>query len=220
MKAFGFDWDGTIINIEPQKAQAFGEIVKRYWGADKKEARSYWQEKGGTSRRAKFDYFYKKQFDKKLRDDEYKKVEKEFSDKLKRDYYPKIKFLPGAVDVLKFVRANFDFVFVSSGVPLQEIRYLVNLSGLSGYFDLVLGTSKKYPTKKEHFNQIIKSKKPDLLVYLADGITDMQISKELGIISIGIPTNRPAKELKEAGADYICNLSEVPALVKKILANS
>jgi len=218
MKAFGFDFDGTIINIEPEKARVFGEIVGKYWGVDKGEASDYWHAKGGTSRRAKFDYFYEKKFKKKLGDDEYKLVEEKFSLRLKKDYYPKIRLLPGALSVLKFVRANFDFVFVSSGVPLGEIRYLVNLTGLSGYFDLVLGTSKKYLSKKEHFEEIIKSKKPDLLVYLADGIVDMQIAKELGIISIGIPTNRPVSNLRRAGADYISSLSNSISLIKKLLS--
>ncbi len=217
MKAFGFDFDGTIINIEPEKALVFGDIVNKYWEVNRKAAANYWCKKGGTSRRAKFDYFYLRKFKKKLKDIEYQKIEQEFSGRLKNNYYPKIKLLPKALKTLKFVRAHFGFVFVSSGMPLAQIRYLVNLSGLSGYFDLVLGTSKKYPSKKEHFEEIIKSKKPDLLIYLADGVTDMRIAKELGIISIGIPTNRPASELKEAGANYICNLDQSVALIRKIL---
>lgn len=38
MNIFRFDYDGTIINIEPQKANAFGKLIYKYWGVDKKEA--------------------------------------------------------------------------------------------------------------------------------------------------------------------------------------
>lgn len=50
-KIFGTDYDGVIINIEPQKALAFGEIMQRYWNVDRDEAATLWMATGGTSRR-------------------------------------------------------------------------------------------------------------------------------------------------------------------------
>lgn len=50
MKAFGTDYDGIIINIEPQKAQAFREILNKHWEVIINEASDFWLATGGTSR--------------------------------------------------------------------------------------------------------------------------------------------------------------------------
>ena len=103
MKVIGFDFDGTIIDIEEQKAKVFGSIVNKYW-----------IETGGKSRRSKFDYFFNKKYNKELNDTEYKNIESEFSNKLKNEFYPKVKFIDGALDLLKFCRNYFDIIFCSA----------------------------------------------------------------------------------------------------------
>ena len=205
MKIFGTDFDGVIINIELQKAAAFGMIVEKEWGLSRDVVAKYWMATGGIGRRTKFDYFYHKRFGKDLSENEYLVIEKRFSDELKNDYYPKVKLLPGALDLLRFIKDNFDFTFVSSGVPMEEINYLVNSLNLSEYFDLVLGTSNTYKSKSDHFREILADKNPDLLVFIADGAKDMEVAKEFGAKSVGILTNCPRKELQEAGANVICN---------------
>lgn len=218
MKVFGFDYDGTIINIEPQKAKAFGDLIAKYWGVDKDEAANFWINGGGTSRRYKFDYFYEKKYGKKLQDKVYNEIESKYSTLLKQVYYPKVKLLPYALDILKFVRSRFDFVFISSGVPLEEIRYLVHLNGLSDYFDLVLGTSKKYLSKRNHFREILNTKKPSLLIFMGDSAEDVKVAKEYKAIAIGLPTNQPDLILKNAGADFVCSLKESKSVIKKLLS--
>lgn len=215
---FGFDYDGTIINIEPQKAQCFGEVLQKHWGVNKKEAADTWIAEGGTSRRSKFDYFYDKQFHRTLTNEDYKRVESDFSSILKNKYYPKIQLLPHAREILDFVRANFEFVFVSSGVPMEEIQYLVRLNGVSRYFNVIYGTNNQYRSKHDHFRQVIKNTKPQMMVYLADGLEDMKVAKEFGIISIGLPTNHPEESLRAAGATHVCNHNNVISLVQKIMS--
>ncbi|OGK20938.1 hypothetical protein A2866_00275 [Candidatus Roizmanbacteria bacterium RIFCSPHIGHO2_01_FULL_39_8] len=219
MNIFGFDYDGTIINIEPQKAKTFGELISHNWGVGKKEAAQFWINGGGTSRRYKFDYFYKKRFNEKLSDKTYDEIESKYSKTLKQFFYPKVKLLSHALDILRFVQSKFDFVFVSSGVPLEEIKYLVHLNGLSDYFDLVLGTSKKYPTKREHFKEILQAKKPDFWMFMGDSAEDMKLAKEYKAITIGLPTNESEINLKNAGADYVCSLKESKSVIKKLLTN-
>ena len=203
MKVFGTDYDGVIINIEPQKSKAFGELLNKEWGIDKETAEKFWIKTGGFSRRYKFDYFYNKQFGEKLSDDAYSKIEYEFSNLLRKELYPNIKILPYALDLLKFARSHFDYLFISSGIPMEELKYLVELNGLSKYFDLILGTNKKYLSKNDHFNQIIRSQKPDLLIFVADSPEDMKIARQANAIPIGIPTNHTAAELLTAGAKYV-----------------
>lgn len=215
MKVFGTDYDGVIINIEPQKAEALGELLSYEWGVGKEEVVSFYMKTGGASRRSKFDHFYKQMFGKQLADETYREIESKFSETLKKDYYPQVKLLPGALDLLKFARENFDYTFVSSGIPMEELKYLVKMNGVSGYFDDLFGTGAEFPSKENHF-KIVKSKDPDQLVFVADGEEDMRVAKKFRAIAVGIPTNRSEEELRNAGADYVVDLPAIPSLLSKL----
>ncbi len=217
MKIFGTDYDGVIINIEPQKASAFGALLNREWGIDRKIAGEFWIASGGTSRRHKFDYFYEKQFNNRLPDNIYSKIESEFSNLLKEKFYPNVKILPYALDLLKYARSHFDYLFISSGIPKEKLKYLVELNGLSDYFDLILGTNEKYKSKKGHFDEIIKTQKPDLLIFVADNPEDMKIAKEADAIPIGVPANHATSELLNAGAKYVCEIKDLVNMINKLL---
>jgi phosphoglycolate phosphatase-like HAD superfamily hydrolase len=221
MKIFGTDYDGVIINIEPQKATAFGSLLNKEWGVDKNEAENLWHATGGTSRRYKFDYCFKKQFNKNLTDEEYMVIGEKFGSLLRKEYYPKLELLPGALDLLKFAKKNFDFTFVSSGVPMKEIQYLVNINELSEYFNLVLGTDNTYKTKNDHFQRIIAEQKPELIIYIADGPEDMRIAKEFELVkAIGVATNHSKEELLNAGAkNVVNNLDEGLLLIKSLISS-
>lgn len=218
MKAIGFDYDGTLTNIEPEKAQAFAETLSREWNVNVKEAEEYWLSQGGTSRKFKFDYFYKKRFGKEIPDNVYKEVESKFSKLLKEEYYPDIKLLPHINEVLGYSQNNFDFVFIASGVPEKEIKYLVDLNKINRYFDIVLGTNDVYKSKKDHLDEIRKTKNPSLLIFVGDSAEDMRVAKLSGAIAVGLITNHPSEKLKEAGADYACSLEDVQSTLKKIIS--
>ncbi|MFH0863756.1 MAG: HAD hydrolase-like protein [Candidatus Gottesmanbacteria bacterium] len=204
MKVFGTDYDGTIINIEPQKAAAFGDLLNKHWEIDANEAANFWLKTGGLPRRFKFDYFYKNQFGKNLSAAEYKTIEAQYSHILKIEFYPKTKVLPGAIELLEFVHDHFNYCFVSSGVPMEEINYLVALNGLSDYFNLVLGTDNLYKSKRDHFKKILSEENPGLFIFIADGIEDMKIAKKFDITSIGVSTNHSQEELNKVGAIKTC----------------
>jgi len=217
VKVFGTDYDGVIINIEPQKAQAFGGLLNKRWGIDKDEAKNFWMATGGTSRKYKFDYFYQKRFRKKLPDEKYRAIETDYSRLLKEEFYPHLKLLPEALDLLKFVCSNFDHTFVSSGIPMGEIQYLISLNGLDTYFDLILGTNKQFPSKREHFKEIQSRWNPDLLVFVADSPEDMKIAKDASAIPLGVLTNYTEKELTHAGAIKVCRIEDAISTIKKLI---
>lgn len=217
MKVFGTDYDGVVINIEPQKAKVLCLILNKYWKVDEKEVEDFYLITGGTSRRYKFDYFYNKKFGKQLPENEYREIEAEFSKYLKENLYPNLSFLPGALELLKFARANFNHTFVSSGMPMDEIKYLTELNDTSKCFDLVLGTNKDYPSKTEHFKKIISIWNPDKIFFVADSPEDMRIAKKRKAIPIGALTNHTERELKEAGAKMTCNLQDAISLIKTLI---
>jgi phosphoglycolate phosphatase-like HAD superfamily hydrolase len=217
MKVFGTDYDGIIINIEPQKAKIFESIIRKYWKVGENEAENFWLKTGGTSRRSKFDYFYNKQFDKQLSEVEYLKIESEFSELLKNKFYPNLFLLPGALELLKFARANFDHTFISSGVPMEEIKFLAEMNNVSEYFDLILGTNNEFPSKTEHFKKVVSQWSPDKIIFIADSPEDMRIAKNANAIPIGILTNHTEQELINAGVSATCNLQNAIPAIKKYL---
>jgi phosphoglycolate phosphatase-like HAD superfamily hydrolase len=214
MKVFGTDYDGVIINIEPQKAKIFGSILNRYWKVDEKEAEIFWHATGGTSRRSKFDYFYYKRFSKQLAKIEYEKIESEFSLLLKEKLYHNMSLLPDALVLLKFARSNFDYTFISSGMPMEQIKFLAKINNVSEYFDLILGTNNEFTSKTEHFKKITSQWKPDKIIFVADSAEDMRVAKNASAIPLGVLTNHTEQELKEAGASATCNLQDAISTIK------
>lgn len=217
MKIIGFDYDGTIINIEPEKARAFGELLFKEWKINAREAEEFWIKTGGTSRRYKFDYFYEKKSGYKLDDTLYTEIEKKYSIILKTKFYPKVGVLPFAEELLEFACSKFDYVFVSSGVTHEEINYLVELNGLKKYFDEVLGTNDVYISKQDHLKKIVKAENPDTKIYIGDGLEDMKIAKKFDFVTIGIPTNHKKEELENAGADFVVDLKDCIKVLNQYL---
>ena len=216
MRVFGTDYDGVIINIEPEKAKAFGELLADKWSVGSVEATEFWKKTGGSGRRSKFDYFYRQRFGKPISDEIYQQVGGEYSRLLKSAFYPKTRLLPYASENLQYAKANFDYMFISSGVPMDEINELATLNGVADYFDVVLGTSSEYPSKREHFRKIIGEKKPEQMVFLADGLEDMRAAREFEVTAIGVTTNRQENELWEAGATYVTDLAGVVNVLKSL----
>ncbi|EKD86471.1 MAG: HAD family hydrolase [uncultured bacterium] len=217
MKVFGTDYDGVIINIEPQKALAFGELLNREWQINKREASNFWMGSGGTSRRSKFDYFYEKQFHKELIDEEYRSIADKFKNNLFKDFYPSVRLLDGALELLKFCKNNFDHRFISSGMPMQEIKDLVTMNGVSNYFEKIFGTDVIYKSKEEHFAEINNFWKPSEIIFVADAEEDMRVAKKFDAFAIGLTTNIDGERLLSAGANEIAdNLHTVLEIIRKV----
>lgn len=217
IKVFGTDFDGVIINIEPEKARLFGKLVNKYWNADSSSAARLWIAKGGTSRRDKFNYIYEAQYGINLSSEKYNAIESEYSNLLKNQFYLKLKPLPGSLELLQFARRNFDYTFVSSSVPMTEIKYLIEICGVNRYFDLVLGTNEKFPSKVEHFEEVKRRWNPEKIIFVADSPMDMKIAKEAGAVPIGILTNHPKSALISSGAIDTIKLPTTVSTLEKLL---
>lgn len=217
IKVVAFDFDGTIVNIEKEKSAIFGEFVEKYWRGDKNEAAKFYFDITGPARKVKFDFYYRKLFNKSLANDEYSRVEGKFSTRLRNELYLNLKSLPGAVDLLKFCRTHFDKVYVTSGVPQKEINHLVKKINATKYFDRVFGTDTRYPSKLAMFEEIDHEDKPAIMFFVTDSELDLKTAREMGIISIGVPTNRSAKKLKSAGANFVAELKKCPEIMEKVI---
>jgi len=217
MKVIGFDYDGTLTNIEPEKAKAFDDILNTEWKVSIPEASDFWLSQGGTSRRFKFDHFYKQQYTIDLPDEVYEEVESKFSQLLREKYYPGIKLLPHIEEVLNFSKNNFGYTFVASGIPEKEIQYLIESNNIGTYFNKVMGTNGIYKTKKDHFEEIKKTTHPTVMLFVGDSAEDMKMAKSSEITAIGLTTNHTDKDLKRAGADAVCDLDNLQNTLNKFI---
>ncbi len=220
VKVIAFDFDGTIVNVEKGKSVIFGEIVEKYWRGNKKDAAKFYFNITGPARKAKFDFYYRKLFNKSLPTEEYNRIERAFSARLYSELYPRLKPLIGAIDLLKFCRAHFDKVYVTSAVPQTEIKYIVKKIKATKYFDHIFGTDTRYPSKLTMFEEIAREENPAIMFFVTDSELDLKTAREMGIISIAIPTNRPAVKLKSAGANYVAEVKKCPGIIKRAIGAS
>ncbi len=217
MKMIGFDFDGVFMNIEDQKAELFGKVLHKFWGTDPERACKVWINELGTSRRYKFDCLYSERFDRPLSDAEYREVEQYFSNILMREYYPNAQVIAETYDTAKNLNGNFDFAFISSGVSMGELEKITKKISLDQYFDKIYGTNGIYTSKQDHFKEIIQNGKPNLGIFIGDGLEDMRIAKKFNFFAIGLPSNHSPKKLLSAGADLICNFSELQNCIRSLV---
>jgi phosphoglycolate phosphatase-like HAD superfamily hydrolase len=220
MKIIGFDFDGVFINIENEKAKLFGDILHKYWGTDSLLASRLWLVNLGTSRRHKFDLIYQDKYHKDLQEDVYQVVEQEFSNTLTTDYYPKVQLVNETFETVRDLNDKFGLSFISSGIPHVELNAIASRFKLDEYFDLILGTSQNFRSKVDHFHLITRDNLPSMGIFIGDGLEDMRIAKQFKFTAIGLPVNHDAEELREAGADIICELPKLKQEVSRILMTS
>jgi phosphoglycolate phosphatase-like HAD superfamily hydrolase len=213
MKIIGYDFDGVFVNIEQEKAALFGRILHEHWRVDAKTAIKVWFANLGTSRRHKFDLLYRKKFHKDLPNEVYEEIEYEFSSLLMKDYYPSARLVHETAEAARDLNSSFDLSFISSGIPHAELNYLTARFKLDTCFSRILGTNESFRSKADHFEVITEASEPSLGLFIADGLEDMRIARQFGFVAIGLPTNHTPEELREAGADVIC---ELPALKQEI----
>ncbi len=220
MKIIGFDFDGVFINIENEKANLFGDILHKHWGADAVVASKLWLVNLGTSRRHKFDLIYQDRFKNELHEDVYQVVEQEFSNTLITDYYPKVQLVNETFETVRDLNDKFNLSFISSGIPHVELNAIASRFKLDEYFDLILGTSQNFRSKVDHFHLITKDNQPSMGIFIGDGLEDMRIAKQFSFTAIGLPVNHSHEELREAGADIICEVPSLKQEISRILMTS
>ncbi|MBR2043087.1 MAG: HAD family hydrolase [Clostridia bacterium] len=126
----------------------------------------------------------------------------------------------GAEDLLKFLKENGLGVALATSKPEVFALRILEHFGLEKYFDVVTGATldgsliKKGDVVAEALKRLnVKEKRECVMV--GDRSHDIIGAKENGISSVGVLFGYGSKaELKEAGADYICeSLEEIKNLL-------
>jgi phosphoglycolate phosphatase-like HAD superfamily hydrolase len=175
LKSVIFDFDGVIVESVDIKTEAFRELFKEY-PEHVDEIVAYHLENGGMSRYKKFSYIYDKILDQPLDDEHSQKLGVTFS-KIVLQKMLVCPFVNGAIKCLDLLSRNNIMLFIASGTPEDELRYIVQMRGLSGYFNGVYGTPS---TKSKIITTIMKvhGLHNTEVIFVGDSINDYEGAKK------------------------------------------
>jgi len=180
LKAIVLDFDGVILESVDIKTRAFRELFKNY-PEHVDDIAAYHLKNGGMSRFKKFAYIYSEILKKPLYEDEIKKLGESFS-KIVLSELISCPYVKGAQEFLKEY-SNKTNLFIASGTPVDELRYITDKRNISQYFKGIYGTPL---TKSEILKKIgleFGFKNSDL-IFIGDSINDYDGAKDAGVLFI------------------------------------
>jgi phosphoglycolate phosphatase-like HAD superfamily hydrolase len=130
---------------------------------------------------------------------------------------------PETVEVLDALRRAGHTLVVSSGGKPDFVARNARLTGIDGFFSLMLGSDPQTPGMAKgpgHFGlirQALGLEEAQLRsagVFIGDGVFDMQVAREAGLPAIGRLTGANHEAMRRAGADHlIADLRELAAIL-------
>ena len=181
---FFFDFDGVIADTVNVKADAFGELFRKYGEEIAKKVREHHLAHGGMTRFEKFKYYYKEFLNKEITEEEIERLSKEFSSLVVKKVI-EAPFIPGAQEFLDMCLEFKKVCFVVSATPDEEIKHIVDAKGLSKYFKEVVGSPK---SKEENLKALIDKYSIDInkALYFGDAQSDLEAAQKNGVEFVGI----------------------------------
>lgn len=192
--AIVFDFDGTLVDSNDIKSNAFGELYKSYGDEIVRKIVSYNKQNEGISRFKKFKYWQENLLGQTYTDELGEKLSLNFS-KLVLDAIVQASFLDGAYE---FLENNYHKVplFVASGTPEQELREIVKRRKMGRFFRGVYGSPS---SKKQILNHIMKqyNLSPQRLLMVGDALSDWEGAEQTKVCFVGIMRGRELSGLSK-----------------------
>ncbi|WP_321494693.1 HAD family hydrolase [uncultured Desulfobacter sp.] len=183
IQALFFDFDGVLIDSVRTKTKAFEILFQDFSDEIIKAVVSYHTLHGGISRVEKIRYAHENIIKKPLTEKEVMEWANRFSDLVVQEVI-RVPWINGAKAFLDAFASKLP-VFVISGTPETELKYVVDQRGMSRYFKEILGSPVKKP---EHIRKLLAkySLAPEQCVFIGDALTDYNAARETGLYFIGI----------------------------------
>jgi HAD superfamily hydrolase (TIGR01549 family) len=178
IRAVIFDFDGVILESSDIKTTALGRLFETEYPDRVHEIIEYHKNNMGISRYVKFRYIYESILEKHLSGDEEKRLGEKFSSLV----LDEVLSAPLVDGVERFLKKNLGryAMFVASGTPDEELKFIVKKRGLDGYFLEVHGS----PTEKAQIIEEILSRNkwmPSEVVFIGDAQSDMKAAAAAGV---------------------------------------
>jgi len=203
LRALFFDFDGVLIDSVPTKTEAFRTLFKDYPEEIVEKVLVHHKQHGGISRVEKIANGHANFIGAPLSEDQLQQWASHYSE-LVLEKVIKEKWIAGAHEFLVSTLGTNLKVFVISGTPEEELKYIVEQRGVSDHFHECLGSPVRKP---EHIRVLLDKYRldPAECVFIGDAYTDYDAAIEAGLHFIGIQG-----EVEFAGGtvvlDDCCNL--------------
>jgi HAD superfamily hydrolase (TIGR01549 family) len=130
--------------------------------------------------------------------------------------------LPGVLETLKALKKMNLKLGLCTINSEKSTNYILKKFGIADFFDAITPRDyvKYVKPNTEHLEATLKALnvKPEEVVVVGDGSSDMRCAKELKAVGVALPTGvSDAKELIASGANYlITSITDVPTLIEYI----
>lgn len=173
-----FDCDGVILESVDAKTEAFAEVAG-YYGAEARDRLTlYHRLHGGVSRQEKFTWLFQNVLGREITSEEMEDLCNRFVQSMLNNVL-NAPFVPGVITILNTWK-NIIPMYVCTGTPTEEVRYILKHREIASYFDGIYGTP---PAKAERLAMILKEAHiddPTEAVMIGDAGTDMQAAEIVG----------------------------------------
>lgn len=171
------DFDGVVIESVDLKTRAFEQLFA-HEPEMSKAFMEFHHKNSGRSRFHKFEWLYENVLKKPLPEEEKKALGEKFS-KLIFENMLKVPYVEGAVEFLEKFH-NILPIYVASITPERELKKIIEMRGLTGYFKGVLGTTG---AKADLIRQIMEKEDaaPGEVLFVGDTNEDRKASEETGV---------------------------------------
>lgn len=173
-----FDFDGVILDSARIKTEAFPLVFSQY-PQHAAAITDYHLQNQGVSRYEKFEWIYANLLNEELTSEKSAELGALFS-KIVLEKVLICSPIPGAIELLTYLKNNSIPAVVASGTPYQELLTIIHKRELDHFFADIWGS----PMKKEEIIKIltgIHGIKPEDCLFLGDASTDYEAAKAMHV---------------------------------------
>jgi HAD superfamily hydrolase (TIGR01549 family) len=175
------DFDGVILESVSVKTEAFRTLFSSI-PEHVDEIVQFHIDNGGMSRFDKFRHIYYKILAEDLPDEKFEQLSSRFSE-IVEEAVTQAPFVDGAPEFLQSASGRYR-LYIVSATPQDELRRIVDLRGISGFFTGTFGSPEK---KMDHIRRIIAENNlnPDGVFFVGDAVNDWDAAHKSGVRFIG-----------------------------------
>ena len=213
LKAILFDFDGVLVESVDIKTKAFAKLFEKEGPEIVNKVVEFHLANGGVSRFKKFDYIYKELLKRPITDEIRMELGNKFANLVIQNVLD-APWIPGVQEFLENYSEKLD-LYIVSGTPDNELKYIVENKSVSKYFKCVLGS----PATKGNLIKHILSKhsyKNEHVVFVGDAITDLNGALEANVSFIGKISNKEINTFSDYHVPLISDLRELTELLKQM----
>jgi phosphoglycolate phosphatase-like HAD superfamily hydrolase len=211
IRAVALDFDGVILESVEIKARAFVDLFADQPADVRERIVRLHHDHGGISRHLKFQWIYRDILGRELVPAEAERLGATFTS-FCRDKLLAAPFVPGALEFLSACHEQYRLYLVS-GTPIAELRWIVEARQLTGYFKRIWGS----PTEKVDACRAILAETaahPSEVAFVGDATTDMDAAEQTGMHFIARLDGAPGNPLESR--DPRVRISDLTQLTEKL----